>query len=185
MKPTIFVIDVGAPHKGNLGWATDDGETGTDIDQCIEALNKSLPVAPAALGFEAPMYVPVRFAPNNLLKARVFEGSHPWSAGAGPTVMSQGLVIMSYVFERLIGDVRPRFDSPKLPMDLQVFEAMVSGAGKPEQPGHVADAMAAANAYSDGQYYNERSEVLNLAAAALIWSGYEANVRSPVYVVKT
>jgi hypothetical protein len=185
MKPKIFVIDVGAPHKGNLGWANADGSSGADIDQCIEAVNKALPVAPVALGFEAPMYVPVRVDPNTLLKARVFEGNRPWSAGAGPTVMSQGLVIMSYVFERLIDGVRPRFDAPQQPMDLQVFEAMVSGAGKPELAGHVADALAAANAYDEGKFYEESSDVLNLAAAALQWSGYEADVRSTVFVVKT
>jgi hypothetical protein len=75
MEPTIFVIDVGASHKGNLGWANADGKTGSDIDQCIEAVNKALPVSPVALGFEAPIYVPVRDDPNRLLKARVFEGS--------------------------------------------------------------------------------------------------------------
>jgi hypothetical protein len=185
MKPKIFVIDVGAPHKGNLGWANADGSSGADIDQCIEAVNNALPDTPVALGFEAPIYVPVRPDPNTLLKARVFEGNRPWSAGAGPTVMSQGLVIMSYVFERLIDGVRPRFDSPQEPMDLQVFEAMVSGTGKPEQSNHVADAMAAANAYHEGKFYEEKSDVLNLAAAALQWAGYEANVRLPMYVVKT
>ena len=63
MKPTIFVIDVGAPHKGNLGWANADGVTGTDIDQCIEAVNTALSVSPVALGFEAPLYIPVRDDP--------------------------------------------------------------------------------------------------------------------------
>ena len=185
MKPTIFVIDVGAPHKGNLGWANADGKTGTDIDQCIEAVNKALPVGPVALGFETPLYVPIRDDPNSLLKARVFEGSRPWSAGAGPIVMSQGLVIMSYVFERLVDGVSPRFDTPRQPMDLQVFEAMVSGDGKPEQPGHEADALAAAQHYDNGQFHDEGSDLLNLAAAALQWAGYEADVRLPVYVVKT
>jgi hypothetical protein len=185
MKPTIFVIDVGAPHKGNLGWANADGVTGTDIDQCIEAVNTALSVSPVALGFEAPLYIPVRDDPNFLLKARVFEGNRPWSAGAGPTVMSQGLVIMSYVFKRLIDGVNPRFDAPRLPMDIQVFEAMVSGAGKPEQTGHEADALAAARYYSNGKFHDEGSDVLNLAAAALQWAGYDADVRLPVYVVKT
>ena len=96
MKPAIFVIDVGAPHKGNLGWANADGETGSDIDQCIEMLNKALPITPVALGFEAPMYVPVRDEPNNLLKARVFEGSRPWSAGAGPTKTKVGTGSFSF-----------------------------------------------------------------------------------------
>ncbi|MBT8004181.1 MAG: hypothetical protein HN578_14815, partial [Rhodospirillales bacterium] len=80
---------------------------------------------------------------------------------------------------------RPRFDAPRPPMDLQVFEAMVSGAGKPEQSGHEADALAAAVAYESGQFHDEGSDVLNLAAAALQWAGYEADVRLPVYVVKT
>jgi len=86
MKPTIFVIDVGAPHKENLGWANADGETGAD---------------------------------------------------------------------------------------------------KPEKSGHEVDALAAAKAYGEGQFYEEGSDVLNLAAAALQWAGYEADVRSAVYVVKT
>jgi hypothetical protein len=185
MKPTIIVIDVGAPHKGNLGWANADGTSGTDIDQCIEVVNKALPVGPVALGFEAPIYVPVRDDPDKFTRKRIFEGARPWSAVAGPAALSLGLVIMSYVFKRLVDGVSPRFDTPRLPMDLQVFEAMVSGDGKPEHPGHEADALAAAQHYDRGQLHDERSGVLNLAAAALQWAGYEADVRLPVYVVKT
>lgn len=106
-------------------------------------------------------------------------------AGAGPTVMSQGLAIMSYVFKRLIDAVRPRFDTPRRPMDLRVFEAMVSGDEKPEKLGHETDALAAEQHYANGKFYEEGSDVLSLATAALHWAGYEVDVRLPVYVVKT
>jgi hypothetical protein len=65
MKITVFAIDVGAPHKGNLGWANADGRTGGDLDKCINEVNKVLPAGPVALGFEAPLYVPVRDDPNS------------------------------------------------------------------------------------------------------------------------
>jgi hypothetical protein len=182
---SIFVIDVGAPHKDNLGWANSDGRTGTDLDKCIVTVNEAVTVGPVALGFEAPLYVPVRDDPNSLLKARSFEGNRPWSAGAGPTVLSQGLVIMSYVFSRLNKGVRPTFDTPRQSYDLQVFEAMVSGAGKPQGSDHETDAMAAVKTYSDGQFYDEGSDVLNLAAATLRRFGFEPAVDAPVFVVKT
>jgi hypothetical protein len=46
MEPTIFVRDVGAPHKENIGWTNADGETGLNIGQCIEMVNRALPVGP-------------------------------------------------------------------------------------------------------------------------------------------
>ena len=65
----------------------DDVESYTSIDQCIDAVNKALPSSPVALGFEAVTCVPVRNDPNQLLKARKFEGARPWSAAAGPAVL--------------------------------------------------------------------------------------------------
>jgi len=135
-------------------------------------VNDTLPVAPVALGYEAPIYVTVRNVPDSLLKARIFYGNRPGSAGAGPTVMSQGLVIMSYVFKRLFDGVSPRFDTRRLPMDLQVFRAMVSDAGKPEQFRPEADAIAVSRHYANGAFHKEGSDVLSLAAAVQRWKQY-------------
>jgi hypothetical protein len=84
----VAVIDVGSPGK-NLGWSLAGLHAcdGTDIDTCIEALAAALREGPLALGFEAPLFVPQRNSPSELLKARRGECedgvNRTFSAGAG------------------------------------------------------------------------------------------------------
>jgi len=66
--------------------------------------------------------------------------SRPWSAGAGSGALATGLVQMAWVLE-LAGEA-----------DLFVWEAFVSGTGKPVPAGitqHAADAAAAADTFAD------------------------------------
>jgi hypothetical protein len=67
----IAVVDIGSP-SANLGWAMVGNTTaeGTDIDECVETLGSALQRAPLALGFEAPMFVPIRTDPKRLTAAR-------------------------------------------------------------------------------------------------------------------
>jgi hypothetical protein len=56
----VAVVDIGSPGT-NLGWAMAGATTaeGTDIDECVETLATALQFGPLALGFEAPMFVPL------------------------------------------------------------------------------------------------------------------------------
>jgi hypothetical protein len=56
-------IDVGSPKSGNLGWAIRKGEQkshGDDLAEFIMEFAKLRDGCPAALGFEAPLFVPIR-----------------------------------------------------------------------------------------------------------------------------
>jgi hypothetical protein len=102
----VAVIDIGKPGK-NLGWAISGPRPidGTDLDKCIDALAHSLKDGPVALGFEAPMWVPMRLDPSRLTAARNGECdnriSRPFSASAGATALVIGLVVVPYVLARL------------------------------------------------------------------------------------
>ena len=79
---------------------------GTDIDLCVRTLAAALWIGPLALGFEAPMFVPIPKDPNRLTTARKgdFEKgmpSRPFSASAGATVLVIGLVVVSYILDTL------------------------------------------------------------------------------------
>ena len=70
----IAVVDIGKPGA-NFGWAMvgDTTAEGNDIDVCILSLAAALRNGPLALGFEAPMFVPIRTDPNRLTAARIGE----------------------------------------------------------------------------------------------------------------
>lgn len=73
------------------------------IDVCVQTLAVSLRNGPLALGFEAPMFVPIRTDPKRLTAARSGEvgkglPSRPFSASAGATSLVIGLVVVSSIF---------------------------------------------------------------------------------------
>ena len=61
----IAVVDIGKPGS-NFGWAMvgDTTAEGNDIDLCVQTLAAALRNGPLALGFEAPMFVPIRTGPE-------------------------------------------------------------------------------------------------------------------------
>lgn len=117
MRPRVVAIDVGSV-RNNFAWAALDlpgrrpvGEGGSHPEGAalavLDALGAGLPVA---LGFEAPLMVPVSpvgpvDAWRTLGQARQGEAvdgrSRPWSAGAGSSALATGLVQMAWVLERV------------------------------------------------------------------------------------
>ena len=63
----VIVVDIGKPGA-NFGWAMvgDTTGEGTGIDVCVQPLAAALRNGPPALGFEAPMFVPIRTDPKRL-----------------------------------------------------------------------------------------------------------------------
>jgi hypothetical protein len=103
----IAVVDIGKP-SANFAWAMvgDTTAEGNDIDVCVERFAAALRIGPLALGFEAPMFIPIRTDPKRLTAARSGEfgkglPSRLFSASAGATVVVTGLVVVSYVLETL------------------------------------------------------------------------------------
>lgn len=217
-----MAVDVGSV-KSNYAWAGLDlpgrrpvGEGGRDPEGTAVAVLEALADgARVALGFEAPLMVPVSpVGPINgwttLGKARQGETvdgrSRPWSASAGSGALATGLVQLAWVLER-VGHGVPGLRCTTRPEPwlageaaLFVWEAFVSGTGKPVPTGitqHAADAAAAAATFADRleEATLSTSDVVctpassfNLAAAAAAYAGLaiaNGELRDQVQVYRT
>jgi hypothetical protein len=190
----VCVIDVGKPGK-NLGWALSGPEPadGTDLDACIEAIAIALRNGPVALGFEAPMFTPIRDDAIALTKARHGEAmrgvSRPFSASAGATVLVTALVIVPFVLNRLrvlAPAARATLEWRK-PMvgraDLLLFEAFVTNQKKTADTRHVEDAYLAIAEFQRGMADPASFDSavvegtsLNLLGAAMLRTGWSSDV---------
>ena len=217
-----MAVDVGSV-RSNFAWAALDlpgrcpvGEGGRHPEGAalavLGALGSGLPVA---LGFEAPLMVPVSPvgpADGWMTLGRARQGetvdgrSRPWSAGAGSGALATGLVQLAWVLER-VGSVFPGLRCTTRPepwlageADLFVWEAFVSGTGKPVPSGitqHAADAAAAADTFADrleekslsaSDVVCTPSSSFNLAAAAAAYAGLAipgSELRDQVQVYRT
>lgn len=197
--PLIIGVDVGSVRRpGGFAWATADGQlSGQDdpsevvmviVDACADGRK-------VALAFECPLSVPVPEATGDgwrdLGRARVGEGSRPWSAGAGTGSLATGLVQLTWVLSAVkqTTDTPPRTTTQLTEFlngdtQLLVAEAMVTSDGKPElAPGisqDQADAFAAAKRLGEliegdgvSDISCEPHEALNLAAIAAIHAGLD------------
>lgn len=164
----VAVVDVGSRAK--LGWcritkfgdqalATDMGVgEGRLLEDLVETITEDLLADRAvALGFEAPLFVPLPVEAAHLGKARVGEGNRPWSAGAGAAVMAYATQQVTWVLRELaqrIGERRLRVGLDPIAwgagrLDLLLWEAFVSGAAKDRASldPHIDDARAAAREF--------------------------------------
>jgi hypothetical protein len=138
----IAVVDIGKPGA-NFGWAMvgDTTAQGKDIDVCVQSLAAALRNGPLALGFEAPMFVPIRTDPKGLTAARSGEfgkglPNRPFSASAVATSLVTGLVVVSYILNTLrplVPEATATLDwrlPPVGPGRLMLFEAFVTDQRK-------------------------------------------------------
>ncbi|MGS2648346.1 hypothetical protein [Streptosporangium sp. G12] len=221
-RSRVVAVDVGSVRR-NFAWAALDlparkpvGAGGSHPEGAarvvLEAVAAGLPVA---LGFEAPLVVPVSpvGVPDGwatLGRARQGESvdgcSRPWSAGPGSGALATGLVQLAWVLERVAAGapgLRCTTNAERwlvADAELFVWEAFVSGAGKPAPGGvsqHAADAAAAADTFAERAAAGNlvASDVtcapessFNLAAAAALYAGMTIDpgeVHSPLHVYRT
>ncbi|MFO1033968.1 MAG: hypothetical protein U1E15_07840 [Hyphomicrobiales bacterium] len=183
----IAVVDVGSPEKGRLGWAIlPVGITGGSIGELVHHVAAALLHGPVSLGFEAPLWVPLRLDPMKLTRKREGEGSRPWSANAGAAVLATGLAVVPHILQeirkaapRAIASMNYR-NPPNVPGSLFVWEAFVSREDKGE--GHEEDALLAARSFEfacTDLAAHQRippEQSLNLLGAALLRTGWTSDV---------
>ncbi|MEJ0027802.1 MAG: hypothetical protein WDN01_17390 [Rhizomicrobium sp.] len=201
----VAVIDIGSPK--NLGWAIRGAKIngqGGGLDECIAALGLALTQGQLALGFEAPLFVPLRDDPFSLTKARAGECAgginRPFSAAAGASVLVTALTIVPHVLSRL----RVLAPGVSATMDwrtplasetrLLVFEAFVTNQGKSSDARHIEDAYAAIAAFQRGMEEPEtfasavtEDPCLSLIGAALLRTEWTTDLRAlsrPCLVVR-
>ncbi|WP_160310613.1 hypothetical protein [Azospirillum thiophilum] len=195
MSMHVAVVDIGSPEKKNLGWAIEGpslSDSGGDVDRFIERSGEVMRTGPLALGFEAPMYVPMRDLPEYLTRGRSGEANRPFSAGAGCGALVTGLVVVPYILAGLLKACPFATASldwttlPTRPGEVFLFEAFVSGVGRKGSVttvDHVADARAAlhrfqAKAAGPAPMTSDLGDsvCLNLLGAALLRTGWPVGV---------
>lgn len=194
----VGVIDVGAPK--NIGWAIlaeGNVETGSDLDEFIIRFAKCSVGKPSALGFEAPLFIPHGRPLGKLTAQRNGDAGRPWSAGAGATVTTIGLAIVSHV----LAGLRERGPQRRATLDwyswpngddLLLFEAFVSGDNHAGPGEHWKDALNAAEGFVaalpnlDAANAVIEPEVFSLIGACLMrtgWAGSKTELLSQACLV--
>lgn len=196
-----FCADVGSIPNNNFGWASSvDGElmTGTDIGIFASSIADAVRgETKVSIGFECPLFVPVRDDPQKVAAARHGERQRSWSAGAGTGALATGMVQSLWVMRR-VKDIlgyapKPTFDWDEFEKTNSVFlwEAFVaSGAGGTT---HIHDAEAALRNFltlADSTKIISaiaESSVMSLIGACAIRAGWSKDIElmwKPCLVVK-
>lgn len=201
----VFCADIGSIARNSFAWARrieDDGvevhapeDIGALADEVARLLAADRPVA---LGFEAPMFVPVPEDPVRLGKARPCDkGAPAWAGNVGASVLATALVQVPWVLRR----INERVPGVEVHVGwkgfagsrrgLLLWEAFVSGAAKGAT--HEEDAQAGIEAFcaqlpSVGDAVAHDTErPFSVVAAAALWAGFEVSkedLRSPCVLVR-
>ncbi len=184
----IFCADIGSVKSGKFGWAglsaSGDAISGSRIEELAKEVSDLLNSgSKVALGFECPLYVPIRNEPDCLTKARKGEGNRPWSAGAGCGALATGLVEVVWILSSiraLMTSTQPfflewsEFDSAD--RGIFLWEAFITGSSKGNS--HSQDAEIAITAFRkalpnpEEQNAITETEVFSLIGASILRAGW-------------
>lgn len=196
----VFCADIGSIARNSFAWAR--RIPGSDSEELhrpesIESLATSVlhvlrEGKPVALGFEAPLFIPVPEDSDRLGKARSCDAPSPaWSSKIGASVFATAMVQIPWTL-RFIHD-----QVPDLQVHLQwssfaeqqkgllLWEAFVSGAAKGET--HEEDAASGVQAFceqlpSPGDPTAAATEgPFSILAAAAIWAGFDLPIEATRY----
>ncbi len=188
-----FCADIGSVKSGRFGWfgLAPDGSSvpGRTIEDLASAVAEKITAGEkVALGFECPLFVPVRTEPMLLTSARNGEGNRSWSATAGCCVLGTGLVEVQWLLASIRANVSESATAfldwhsfVKSNGGLFLWEAFVSGKAKGN--GHAHDAEIAVRAFRAAlpnpplaNAITEQS-VFSLVGAGMLRAGWSSNVQ--------
>ena len=195
----VYCADIGSmqARAGNsFGWAglsidpngqRSSWEYGNNpqelADAVAEGLNRGDKVA---LGFECPLWIPIRTDPIILTSARCGERM-AWSASAGQGSLTIGLAQVSWILQKI--REKPTNAEPFLDWNsyrnaeggLYIWEAFVSGDAKAGS--HIGDAKAGVSAFVNALPELEtsvtkppESKTRSLIGAALLWASWSEDL---------
>ncbi len=196
MRRIVYCCDVGSTLPGKdgasrFGWARaslpQQAKTfsgGVDINSLASAIEADIAAdLPVAIGFEAPLCLPVPNDHKSLSRARLGEGSYAWSAPAGSAVATLAIHQTAWIFRRLVSCLRGRvtFDHSDWPTtaagksSVFLWEAFVAGPAHSDT--HIGDAatgiahfIAVEDDLAVADAVSADNPICLLAAAAL-WAG--------------
>jgi hypothetical protein len=172
--------------------------TGTDMGVFAEAITDAIKrKVKVSLGFECPLFVPVRDDPQRVASARTGDGQRSWSAGAGTGALATGMVQSLWVLRRVkdILGYAPRstfdWDDFDRTDSVLLWEVFVTSGAK--RITHVHDAEAALVSFltQAGRTENvsaiDESDVMSLIGACAIRAGWNTDIEllwKPCIVIK-
>lgn len=188
----VFCVDIGSIARDSFAWArripgSDDEEL--HRPESIESLAVSVVQIlrdgePVALGFEAPLFIPVPEKPDRLGKARPCDAPSPsWSSSVGASVLATAMVQIPWTLRFIHQQV------PHLQVHVQwppfaqrqdgllLWEAFVSGAAKGQT--HEEDARSGVQAFCEqlpnpgDPIATETERPFSVLAAAALWAGFD------------
>ena len=188
---TVFCADVGSIKQKKFGWAASyaDGRdvSGDSIEEFAKGISEQIRLSrKVAVGFECPLFIPVRKDPRAVNSARNGEGNRSWSAGSGTSALTTGLAEVLWVMNdlsRLLG-YRPKasFSWTEFLKTESVFlwEAFVSSLAKGSD--HANDAQIAVSHFKESMPDPElcnaikESEIFSLVGAAALRAGWASDI---------
>ena len=193
----VFCADVGSIARDNFAWARripSSGDEELHRPGSIESLAASVVDIlrrgePVALGFEAPMFLPVPVNPEQLGKARPYDAPSPsWSSNVGASALATGMVqipwTLRFIHDRL-SDLRVHVQWPPFAEHrdgLLLWEAFVSGPAKGDT--HEEDARSGVQAFCEqlpspgDPSATETERPFSVLAAAAIWAGFDLPIEN-------
>ena len=152
-----------------------------------------------ALGFECPLWVPVRETPERLTRGRRAEGSPSWASRTGASALATGLAEVPWILQGIRRKLREPYPKVFLNWDsfqkseggLFIWEAFVSGAAKTGS--HTGDARVGICDFvkalpSPQTFVHPCSRTRSLIGEALLWSGWSEDLCllcEPCIVIKS
>ena len=200
----VYCAEIGSVKNGNFAWARGErrarrstiAETGNDIAELAKRVLLDFEAKqPVALGFECPLFVPVREDASQLTDRREGEGHRAWSASSGAQVLVTGLAQTLWLLRavRCTG-VRAFLDWEsfmRAQSGLFLWEAFVTSGAKGRS--HTADASIAVRYFwkrfpeiLEASAIRERS-VHSLIGAALLRTGWSQDLgllKQPCIVIR-
>ena len=201
----IYCADIGSISAGNFAWARGERRatvritnTGEDIAELADRIVLDFQARqPVALGFECPLFLPVRPDPDTLTSQRNGERGRPWSVRAGAQVLVTGLAQTLWLLQTLRRPrVRPFLDweaFTRAGKGLFLWEAFVLSRGRShEEVAVTAVRLFARRIPRTGSTTELRTDVRenvvhSLIGAALLRTGWSKDLRlleRPCVVVK-
>jgi hypothetical protein len=195
MNAIAYACDIGSVKRGAFAWARNNSAETTptasqDIDKLIASIVEDAKAGKTiALGFEAPLFMPVPTESAQLNSGRQNESSHSMFAPAGAAVTTIAIHQTAWILKELrqhLGDQLTltmdwQADWRKREAHLFIWEAFVSS--KAHSSTHMCDAATAVQYFLDNE--NDLDSVnavkcetpLSLIAAAALWSGWLSDVQ--------
>jgi len=195
MKRFIYACDIGSTLRRNFAWARGEPgsaslKPGTDISEIADLVAEDLQSGSSvALGFEAPLFLPVPESTTELSKRRDGESDRSWAALTGAYVATLALHQAAWILRRIRGRAQmfsfslnwrewpPAGPDPTL----LCWEAFISGKSKGKT--HKADAEKGVREFLklEGRLKFASNSVtanprISMIAAAALWAGISDDV---------